>query len=95
MGKKSNVLSDNAKKILVFLQQNSGGNFTQNDLAESLGIPKTAMTGTVTGLVRKGFAVRTEDTIEVVDGEKTKTKTVKYVKATDAGLTVDPNAELA
>lgn len=91
---KSNVLSDNAKKILVFLQQNDG-NFTQNDLSESLGIPKTSMTGIVTGLVRKGMVTRVEDTIKIIDGEKTKTKTVKYVKITDAGMATDPNAELA
>lgn len=85
------ALSDNAKTILNFLKTNADGSFTQNDIADATGVSRKAMTGTINGLVRKGFATRVEDDIEIVDGDKTKTKTVKYVKLTDAGMVVDPD----
>jgi DNA-binding MarR family transcriptional regulator len=85
------ALSENAKKILTFLQTNDG-NFTQNDIADATGLERKVMTGTVTGLVRKGFVVRVDDTYEFVDGEKTKKKAVKYVKLTDVGATTNPDS---
>lgn len=79
------MFSDNAQVILNFLQDNPNVNMTANDLAEAVSLAPRTVNGCVTGLARRGLAVREEAEI---DG-----KTVKYVRLTDEGLTADPYAE--
>lgn len=88
------MFSENAAKVLTFLQQNAG-DFTQNDIADATGLNSKGMTGVVNGLVRKGVVVRVDDTVEIIDGEKTKIKKVKYVKLTDSGAAADPETMIA
>lgn len=78
-------LSDNAQRVLTFLQEHNGEDMTHKDIAEALDISPRSVTGTVTGLQKKGFAERVE-----TDDPK-----VKYIRATDAGLGLDVTADLA
>ena len=78
-------LSDNAQRVLTFLQEHNGEDMTHKDIAEALDISPRSVTGTVTGLQKKGFAERVE-----TDDPK-----VKYIRATDAGLDLDVTADLA
>lgn len=77
-------LSDNAKAVLTYLKEHDGEDFTHKDIAEDLGIAPRSVTGTVTGLVKRGFAVRVE-----TDDPK-----VKYIHATDEGLAFDVDSDL-
>jgi len=77
-------LSDNAKAVLTYLQQHDGEDFAHTQIAEDIDLSPRSVTGTVTGLVKRGFAQRVES-----DDPK-----VKYIKATPEGLAFDVNAEL-
>ena len=77
-------LSDNAKVVLTYLQDNNGNDFTHKDIAEDLDLNPRSVTGTVTGLVKRGFAERVE-----TDDAK-----VKFIKATPEGLAFDVESEL-
>lgn len=79
------TLSENAQTILTFLQNHEGEDLTHKDIAEALDISPRSVTGTVTGLQKKGFVERVE-----TDDPK-----VKYIKATATGLELDVTAELA
>lgn len=81
----ANKLSDNAQRVLTFLQEHDGEDMTHKDIAEALDISPRSVTGTVTGLQKKGFAERVE-----TDDPK-----VKYIRATSAGLDLDVTADLA
>ncbi len=74
--------SDNAKVVVSFLREHQGVDLIQNDISDATSIPRRSMTGLVNSLVKKGVAVREE--VEVADG-----KTVKYVRLTDLGMTID------
>ena len=64
-----------------------------------LNIPMAAITGSINGLKKKGYAVDTHvDTIVVTEGTETRkeqTKSIPYHTLTEAGLTYDPDAEEA
>ncbi len=81
----ANKLSDNAQRVLTFLQEHDGEDMTHKDIAEALDMAPRSITGTVTGLQKKGFAERVE-----TDDPK-----VKYIRATAAGLALDVTADLA
>lgn len=85
MVKPKAVYSENAQSIITFLQANPNVDMTAKDLAEAIGLNSRVVNGTVTGLSRKGIAVRDETEI---DG-----KTVKYIHLTEAGRMADPFAE--
>lgn len=90
------AISENSLTVLNYLKENAGENMTAADIAEALGFEKKSVDGIVTaGLQRKGLAERVPATIEVEDGEGTKTKEVKFIKATEAGLAYDHDAALA
>lgn len=86
-------LSENAAKILSFLQANEG-NYTASDLATELDLPVKTVNGVITGgLIGKNhsrdFVERVETAVEV-DGKK---DTVKFIKLTEKGANLDPAAE--
>lgn len=81
------MFSENAQRVLEFLQANPSADVTANDIAEALGMAPKSVNGTVTGLQKKGLTVR-EEQDEKVDG-----KIVKFIKLTPAGLDADPQAE--
>lgn len=71
------TLSENASKILAFLEDNPNVDIDNGTLAESLGLDKRVTVGTVNGLVKKGLVFRES----VVHGGDT----VKYIRLTQAG----------
>ena len=76
-------LSENAQALVRFLQANSSGNYTADDLADALGLTARQINGTATGLQKKGITERV-----VVEGiEK------KVIRLTSEGLAVDPAME--
>lgn len=80
------VYSENAQSIITFLQANPNIDMTAKELAEALGLGARTVNGTVTGLSRKGIAVRDENILD--NG-----KTIKYIHLTEAGKMADPFAE--
>jgi DNA-binding MarR family transcriptional regulator len=79
-------LSDNAGKILAYLTGAEGENVTLDDVAEAIDTDKRVVNGAFNGLVKKGYCVRTAATIEAPVA-------VKFLTLTDAGMTVDVDAE--
>lgn len=79
------ILSDNAAKVLSFLQANASADLTANAIAEALGMEARSVNGTVTGLQKKGFVVREE--VEGFDK--------KVIRLTSDGAAMDPDAEKA
>lgn len=84
-------MTENSRKIFDFLKANYGEELTGNDIKDALGVSISAVTGTVNGLVKKGYAVRNEVTIT---GADKKPAIVKYITLTEAGLDFDPDAEV-
>jgi Mn-dependent DtxR family transcriptional regulator len=85
----------NAQKVLETLKQNYGKKWITADLAEAAGVSAAAVTGAVTGLCKKGYAVREEGVVPVTivkDGvETTSEKTVKFISLTEEGLQFSPS----
>jgi DNA-binding MarR family transcriptional regulator len=79
-------LSENAQTVLTFLQDHNGEDFTYKDIAEAIQLSPRSVTGTITGLQKKGLVER----IPTEDDPK-----VKYIKATAEGLSIDVTADLA
>lgn len=93
MAKKS--MTEGSRKVLAFLQAAGAGvKFTTKQVQQALGFEKPgSVTGSVTGLVKKGYAERFEESVEVTDENgNTKTKTVKKFALTEAGASFDPDA---
>lgn len=84
-------MTDGAKKVLAFLQENGGDKFTNAEVATALGISGSVVSGSVTGLVNKGRATR--EPVEVAN-EAGKVTTVNYIQITDEGLAFDPDEEV-
>lgn len=91
MAKKA--MTPNSRKVFDFLKGNGVGvKFTTRDIQTALGFDKPGcVTGSVTGLAKKGYAVWEKETREV-DG---KTKEVSVCYLTEAGAAFDPDAETA
>lgn len=91
--------SVNAVKVLNFLKENFGKEFTKRQIADALNISISAVTGTINSLQKpeKGYVIttRTEDVVEqeATETRKAKIKTVPYHTLTEAGLAYDPVAE--
>lgn len=79
------VLSENAAKVLSFLQANASADLTADAIAEALGMAPRSVNGTVTGLQKKGLVVRQE--VEGFDK--------KVVRLTGEGAGFDPDMEKA
>lgn len=79
------MFSENAQKVIGFLQANPNVQLTSSELAGAVGLQPRVLNGTVTPLCSKGFTVREP----VVVGDKE----VKFILLTDAGKAVDINAD--
>ena len=79
------MFSENAQKVLTFLQGNPTVDMTSKELAEAAEVPTRSITGVLNSLVKKGFVVREEATV----GEDT----VKFIRLTAVGQQIDPLAE--
>lgn len=85
-------MTEGSRKVFDFLKDNYGTNLTTADIATALGVTGPVVTGSVNGLVKKGYAVRNE---VVTPGDNGKEVTTKYISLTEAGLGYDPVAEEA
>lgn len=79
------MFSENAQKVLTFLQTNPTVDMVAKELAEAANVPTKSVTGVLNSLVKKGLVVREEVTV----GDDV----VKFIRLTDAGQQVDPLAE--
>ena len=88
------VMKENTKKVITYLQGlKDSDNVTAADVADALGLEKRSVDGIFTSAIqRKNFGVREEAEIELEDGTH---KKVKFLKLTEAGRTLDVNAEEA
>lgn len=82
-------MTPNSRKVLDFLKGNGVGvKFTTKDVQTALGFEKAGtVTGSVTGLVNKGYAVREKEMREV-DGKQ---KEVSVFYLTQEGADWDPD----
>lgn len=90
------MITQNSELTLNFLKQNYGKEFTKQEIAEALGISIPAVTGSINGLVKKGYAVERLEEVEVepaTETRKAKMKTIRHESLTEAGLAYDPVAE--
>lgn len=84
-------MTENSRKVFDYLKAAGAGvAFTTKEVQTALGFEKAgSVTGSVTGLVKKGYAERFTETVEI-DG---KTQEVKKFALTEAGANFDPDAE--
>lgn len=90
------MITPNSELVLNFLKQHYGQEFTKQDIAAELSISVPAVTGSINGLVKKGYVVERLEEVEVepaTETRKAKVKTVRHETLTEAGLTYDPVAE--
>jgi hypothetical protein len=84
-------MTKNSREVFDYLKAAGAGvKFTTKDVQSALGFEKAgSVTGSVTGLVKKGYAERFTETVETEDG---KVKEIKYFALTEAGANFDPDA---
>ena len=77
-------MTDNSRKVIEFLKGNGVGvRFTAAQVQDALSLPSvSSVTGSVTGLCKKGFAERYS---EMVEDENGKQKKISYFALTQAG----------
>jgi len=89
----------NSERVLNFLKEHYGQEFSKADIVKELGIPMSAVIGSINPLEKKGYTkITREETVELepaTETRKAKTKIVKYHTLTEAGLAYDPVAEEA
>ena len=84
-------MKPNTKLVWTFLMDNDGADLTAADVADALGLEKRQVDGIFTSaLQRKNFGLREEAEIELEDGSH---KKVKFLRLTDAGRQLDPDAD--
>jgi hypothetical protein len=85
------AMKENSKKVLNYLKSIHGEDVTAADVAAACGLEKRQVDGIFTSaLQRKGYGVRVPAEIELDDGTH---KAVKFLKLTDTGLALDPDAD--
>ena len=89
----------NSEKVLNFLKDNYGKEFSKQEIADALNISLSAVIGSINPLEKKGYSkITREEVVELeaaTETRKAKTKTVKYHTLTEEGLAYDPVAEEA
>ena len=89
----------NSERVLNFMKENYGKEFSKQEIADALGISLSAVIGSINPLEKKGYSkVVREETVELeaaTETRKAKTKVIKYHTLTEAGLTYDPAKEEA
>lgn len=83
-------MKESSRNVFNYLKANYGTPLTNNDIATALGVSGSTVVGSVQGLVRKGYAIRTDDEVTGQDGKVVK---IKHISLTEAGLEFNPDAE--
>ena len=90
-------MSNNSERVLNFLKEHFGQEYSKQQIADALGISLSAVIGSINPLEKKGYShITREEVIELepaTETRKAKTKTVKYHTLTEEGLAYDPVAE--
>ena len=85
------AMKENTKNVLNYLKSVNGSDVTAADVADALGLEKRQVDGIFTSaLQRKGFGIRVPAEVELEDGSH---KAIKFLRLTDAGMNLDPDAE--
>lgn len=85
------AMKENTRKVFDYLKEHDGEDLTAANVAEALGLEKRQVDGIFTSaLQRKGLGVREPAEVELADGSHQK---VKYLRLTDEGLALDPDAQ--
>lgn len=85
------AMSENSKKVLMYLKKNNGASLTSQDVADATGLTRKQVDGIFTSAIqKKEYGVRTPAEIELEDGTH---KAVKFLSLTDAGMALDPDAD--
>lgn len=85
------AMKENTRKVLDYLKENNDSNLTAADVAEALGLEKRQVDGIFTSAFqRKGYGERITDEVTLEDGSHQK---VKYLRLTQMGLDLDPDAQ--
>lgn len=80
----SKPLSENARTVLGYLQENVGADVTYVQIAEATGLAPRTVNGIITSaLVKRGLAER-----KTVEGQEK-----KFIVLTEAGVDYDPTTE--
>jgi Mn-dependent DtxR family transcriptional regulator len=89
----------NSEKVLNFLKEHYGQEFSKQDISKALGISLSAVIGSINPLEKNKYTKITRTEIvelePATETRKAKTKEVKYHTLTEAGLAYDPVAEEA
>ena len=89
----------NSERVLNFLKENFGKEFSKQEIADALGISLSAVIGSINPLEKNGYTkITREEVVELepaTETRKAKTKVVKYHTLTEAGLAYDTIAEEA
>ena len=87
----------NSEKVLNFLKEHYGQEYSKKEISEALGISLSSVIGSINPLEKGGYTHITRvETVELepaTETRKAKTKEVKYHTLTEAGLAYDPIAE--
>lgn len=84
------AMTEKSKAVLNYLKEHDGEDLTSGDVALALGVEKRSVDGTFTSLQKKGYGVRVPSEVELEDGTH---RQVKFLKLTDEGFNVDPDAD--
>lgn len=80
------AMKENTKKVFEYLKSVKD-NVTAADVAEALGLEKKSVDGIFTSAIqKKGYGVRIPAEVELDDGSH---RPVKFLKLTDAGMSLD------
>ena len=89
----------NSERVLNFMKENYGKEFSKQEIADALGISLSSVIGSINALQKKEYTTITREEVvvleEATETRKAKTKTVPYHTLTEKGLTYDPVAEEA
>ena len=89
----------NSERVLNFLKEHYGNEYSKKEISEALGISLSAVIGSINPLEKNGYTkITREETVELepaTETRKAKTKVVKYHTLTEEGLSYDPVAEAA
>ena len=89
----------NSERVLNFLKDHYGEEFSKQEIADALGISLSAVIGSINPLEKKEYSrTSREEVVELepaTETRKAKTKVVKYHTLTEAGLAYDTIAEEA
>lgn len=83
----ANVFSDNAQKILTFLQENPNVDLTAKEIAAAIDLSPRTVNGCVTSLANKKLAYRTPK-FPTEEGAN-----IKIIRLTEEGKQADPHAQ--